>query len=148
MLLPKAIEPTRLNQNQRWLSAAIGVGLMSLLLLASWLQPNSSGMGTHRQLGLPPCTFLMLFGIRCPSCGMTTSWSYFMRGNLSQAWATNAGGACLAALAMVGGSWSLWAAIRGNLPPTLPRHFVLAIAVAVFAITVADWISRILPVAM
>ncbi len=32
-------------------------------------------MGTHRQLGLPPCGWLAATGYPCPTCGMTTSFS-------------------------------------------------------------------------
>src|SRR5579859_2671290 len=39
-------------------------------------------MGTHRQLGLPPCTFLWVTGFPCPFCGMTTSWTHAAHGEL------------------------------------------------------------------
>ena len=32
-------------------------------------------MGTHQQLGLPPCNFVTLTGYPCPACGMTTSFA-------------------------------------------------------------------------
>ena len=34
------------------------------------------------QLGLVPCQFLARTGLPCPTCGMTTSFSWFVRGNL------------------------------------------------------------------
>lgn len=45
------------------------------------LYPSTDGHGTHRQLGLPPCGFLTVTGYPCPSCGLTTSFSYLVRGN-------------------------------------------------------------------
>lgn len=49
-------------------------GAASLLLLVGrLLQPASAGVGTHEQLGLPPCAFLHFTGIPCPGCGLTTS---------------------------------------------------------------------------
>ena len=45
------------------------------LLVARILTPSDKGVGTHQQLGLPPCTFLWATGFPCPFCGMTTSWS-------------------------------------------------------------------------
>jgi hypothetical protein len=38
-------------------------------------------METHLALRLLPCEFLRVTGLPCPSCGMTTSFSFFVRGN-------------------------------------------------------------------
>lgn len=59
----------------------LGFALMasSPLALARMLRPSAEGVGTHQQLGLPPCTFLWVTGIPCPFCGMTTSWSHAAR---------------------------------------------------------------------
>lgn len=62
-----------------FVGGALGLGL---LVVARFLAPASSGLGTHQQLGLPPCSMRVLFGIRCPACGMTTSWSWLTRGDL------------------------------------------------------------------
>ncbi|MCK6542898.1 DUF2752 domain-containing protein [bacterium] len=45
------------------------------------LEPSREGVGTHRQLGLPPCGFLTITGYPCPSCGLTTSVSLGMHGH-------------------------------------------------------------------
>ena len=47
-----------------------------MLSIARVLTPSPSGVGTHEQLGLPACIFLKVTGWRCPSCGLTTSFSY------------------------------------------------------------------------
>jgi hypothetical protein len=50
-----------------------------LLLIGRLLQPAPGRVGTHEQLGLPPCGFLHLTGIPCPGCGLTTSVAYAVR---------------------------------------------------------------------
>ena len=76
----------------RWLLVGWSLFLLGGFALAYALEPDPRGFGTHQSLGLPPCTFRALFGIPCPSCGMTTSFSHFMHGNLWQAFRANAGG--------------------------------------------------------
>jgi hypothetical protein len=124
--------------------ALAGLALLTPLAIAACLRPNPLGMGTHQQLGLPPCTFVTLFGIRCPSCGMTTSWSHFVRGQWWQALQANVGGCLLAAIVAVSGSWMLLAAVSGRRPARTPREGMLAAgAVCLVLITLADWVVRL-----
>jgi Protein of unknown function (DUF2752) len=46
------------------------------------LNADKHGHGTHQQLGLPPCPSVLLFDRPCPGCGLTTSWTSFLHGNI------------------------------------------------------------------
>lgn len=48
----------------------------SVLFVARSLHPSPLGVGTHEQMGLPPCPFLHFTGFPCPSCGLTTSFAH------------------------------------------------------------------------
>ena len=134
----------QLNPAQRRNYAGAGTLLFGLLGLAAILTPNRSGKGTHQQLGLPPCTFDTIFGIRCPTCGMTTSWSHLMHGDVAASWRANAGGTCLAFASVLCGIWAISAALRGVAGPQLPRGLVVGTVIAIVAITLIDWASKIL----
>ena len=132
---------------QRLLLMVAGGGLLSLLVVAACLSPNPQGLGTHRQLGLPPCTMVQLFELRCPACGMTTSWSLFVRGRWPTALATNSGGTLLALAAAISAPWMLFAAAAGRFwcaPPT--QEWLVVGTLTIAAVTVIDWSVRSLPV--
>ena len=125
--------------------AAAALCLIVPLGVACWLRPDSNGFGTHRQLGLPPCTSVWLFGVRCPSCGMTTSWSHAVRGHWLQAIGANTGGTLLAAMAMIAGPWLLISAARGRWFVGRPGDRLLALAAGlVIAATLLDWTYRLM----
>jgi Protein of unknown function (DUF2752) len=72
----QALARTRLG----W--AALAAASFSVLLIARELTPSASGLGTHTQLGLPPCGFLLLFHLPCPACGLTTAFAHLAHGSL------------------------------------------------------------------
>jgi hypothetical protein len=133
-----------LSVHDRVVSAAVAVGLLFFLGLAARLEPARDGMGTHQQLGLQPCTFRVLFGRPCPSCGMTTSWAYLVRGRVPSALRANVGGTLLAAAAAVAAPWLLMSAIRGRWFGWTPTCVVAARAtVALVLIVLVDWSIRL-----
>lgn len=89
----------RLSIPARLLSLAIAAACLSVLVLARLLPPSETGVGSHRALGLQSCQFLETTGLPCPSCGMTTSFSWFARGNLLASMYVQPMGALLAAVA-------------------------------------------------
>jgi len=83
------------------LGAGVGVLVIWLVMaLASVLRPDPRGLGTHEQLGFPECGFYERTGWPCPTCGMTTSFSYLSRGQIVKAFMVQPAGA-LTALALV-----------------------------------------------
>jgi len=126
------------------MAALLGVGLLGLLAVASFLQPDRRGHGTHEQLGLPPCTFELLFGLPCPSCGSTTAFAYCVRGHFLEALRANAGGTILAGLFAVAGVWLLVCAACGRWLGWVPSGPWVAIVTAAIAVVmVIDWVVRL-----
>ncbi len=137
------LPPAELSPRQRRQLAVVGSALIAALAVAYWLQPDPRGRGTHRQLGLPPCTFLLIFGWPCPSCGMTTSWAHLMNGNLSLAAQTNLGGTLLALASLAAGPWLAACALRGRWLLSRPNDRWLALAAAAWiGVTLFDWCRR------
>jgi hypothetical protein len=79
-----------------WWSLALGC--LAVLAVAAMLEPDVRGHGTHVQLGLPPCGFLLLTGAPCPGCGLTTAFAHAIRGDLGPAAVANPFGLLLFAL--------------------------------------------------
>jgi len=67
----------------------------TVFAIALMLTPNPVGHGTHTQLGLPPCGFLVVSGFPCPGCGLTTCFSFMVRGDVVGAAAANPFGVML-----------------------------------------------------
>ena len=98
----------------RALLVAWSVFLMCGFVVARWLEPDPRGFGTHQQLGLPECTIRMLFSRPCPGCGMTTCFSYFVRGDFPSAARANPAGVLLAMLCVLMIPWSITSAVHGR----------------------------------
>ena len=135
---------SRISISGRVLLALLGSGLFTLLITAFSLQPAAKGFGTHQQLGLPACSFVVLYGRRCPSCGMTTSWSHLMHGQLPCALQANVGGTLLGIIALVLAPWSLVSAMLGRAWLVWPSDFgIILLVILVSVVTMADWSARL-----
>ncbi len=128
----------------RCAACLIMLTVVGLLVVAAKLQPSPSGLGTHQQLGLPPCTMRVVFELRCPACGMTTAWAHFVRGQWRSSIRVNLGGFLLAiyglglAVACARVSWT------GSLPDQKCQFWGTLALLAVAGLTVLDWASRLL----
>ncbi|MBY0523915.1 MAG: DUF2752 domain-containing protein [Gemmataceae bacterium] len=90
----------------------IALGLSVVFGIAIWLNPYGDDgqpmtMETHRQMGLPPCTFKVMSGMPCPSCGMTTSFALLMHGDVWHSLQANSVGTMLAVICLAIIPWSL-----------------------------------------
>ena len=93
--------------------------LVAVFAVAAWLDPYDQDgrprtMETHRQLGLPPCTFRTVTATPCPSCGITTSFALLMRGDMVNSLRANSVGTLLALFWMTLIPWALFSALRGR----------------------------------
>jgi hypothetical protein len=104
----------RLPMAARWLAAGIGAACLALMIVSASLKPNPAGVGTHTALGLSQCQFLARWGIPCPGCGMTTSFSWFARGNIEASLYIQPMGTVLALLAAATFWGALYVAISGK----------------------------------
>lgn len=124
--------------------ALFGLALLAPLVVARSLEPEGQGRGTHQQLGLPPCTVVLLFGRPCPVCGMTTSWANLTRGRLIDALGANVGGTTLAAIGILAVPWLLFSAVRGRWIGWIPNSTTIVwVASGVMIVTLIDWGIRL-----
>ncbi|MCG3136673.1 MAG: hypothetical protein HJJLKODD_00508 [Phycisphaerae bacterium] len=78
------------------------LGGLTILGVAGYLNPRPEGLGTHEQLGLPPCSMVIYWGIPCPTCGMTTAFAYTVRGQWVSAFMAQPCGWLLCVAVMMG----------------------------------------------
>lgn len=81
--------------------------------LAASVSPDPRGFGTHQRFwpGMRPCSFMEYFQIPCPSCGMTTSFAHFVRGQWLSSARANPAGLLLAIVCAVQIPWC-WISVR------------------------------------
>jgi hypothetical protein len=104
----------------RLVALALAGGCLAVLVVAAGLSPSPTGAGSHRGLGLQSCALLERTGIPCPSCGMTTSFTWFAHGNLLASFYVQPMGMLLA-VAAAGCVWGgLYVAVTGR-----PAHRLL-----------------------
>jgi hypothetical protein len=121
----------------------VGGILIGLLAVAAMIEPDERGYGTHQRLGLPPCTFQFVTGVRCPSCGMTTSWAYLVRGQLIKSLKSNTGGTLVGVIAMLLAPWALLSGLRGRwFWKSFNDWAALIVTLAVILVTLVDWSVR------
>ena len=105
--------PLMATSGRLW-SAVLALGCLALLITAATLPPSPTGVGTHRGLHLSGCAFLTTTGYPCPACGMTTSFSWFVRGNWIASGYVQPMGMVLAAICAMVFWGGMWTAVTGR----------------------------------
>ncbi len=92
---------------------------VTVFVIAACLNPyfddgSARRMETHMQMGLPQCTFKEVTNLPCPSCGMTTSFSLLIHGDVWNSLRANFAGTALATLGLFYVPWSIVSAWKGR----------------------------------
>ena len=112
--------------------------------LAVTMEPDPRGYGTHQRLGLPPCSFRVMFNLPCPSCGMTTSFSNFIRGRFVEAARANVAGLLLATVCAVGVPWCWLSVSSGRMwNVSQPGLCLIWLLVVLCVVAISQWAYRI-----
>jgi hypothetical protein len=121
---------------------AIALACLGVLAIAVMISPDKRGVGTHQQLGLSECQFESQTGLPCPTCGMTTSFAHFVRGQVAASFYIQPMGMVLALITMLTFWVALYVALSGR-----PAHRLLnmvpgryyAIPLLVFGVLAWAW---------
>ncbi|MCH7592556.1 MAG: DUF2752 domain-containing protein [Planctomycetes bacterium] len=128
----------------RSIAALLLAACVALLAAAVWILPDARGVGSHEQFGMPPCVSIVLFGVPCPTCGMTTAFAHAVRGELWSAFNAQPAGFLLALATVAAVGLSLGTLLTGKVwhvnwyrvPPT-------RVTIAVMLIVLGGWIFKI-----
>jgi hypothetical protein len=137
-------QPRRLSPVSRLLALSLAVTCLTLLGTAAGLTPSPNGLGTHRQLRLQECGFLLRTGLPCPACGMTTSFAWFVRGNFLASFYVQPMGFALAVICGICVWTGFYVGLTGQ-----PIHRLLAIVpekvylIPLLTLAIAGWAWKI-----
>lgn len=116
---------------------------LTLLAVAASLDPDERGHGTHEQMGLPGCSVQMFSGRPCPTCGMTTSFSHAVRGQLLGAFTAQPAGALLALLTMAGLCLSAYVLATGAELPWLRGLWRWRTLIIAIVVILGAWVYKL-----
>jgi len=143
-MMTEADSSTAAPRSQRWLWWTILGACTSVLTIAAMITPDPSGHGTHTQLGLPPCGFLLLTGAPCPGCGLTTAFAHGIRGEWLLAASANPLGLVLFVIVCLCIPLTAYAALRDwSLDAAIERFALNRWGLALAACATVIWIARL-----
>ncbi len=138
-------EAPEIARSGRLRAMLVACAAIALLSVAAYVQPASEGVGTHQQLGLPQCGWILAANIPCPTCGMTTAWSHTVRGEFPSAFLAQPMGLLLAIGTIFVALGGFVSALTGYSFNGLLYRFTPSKILIVFALlTLASWGLKIL----
>lgn len=133
----------RLDRYGRIALVFLLTGFILAIGIACRLEPDTKGWGTHRQLGLDSCFFREQTGQPCPTCGMTTSAAWLVRGQFGRAWLANPAMCFLGFLSSLVAIWVVASLIRDQLVGFSGWDRVMTVwALGLSSIAVMSWSIR------
>ena len=118
---------------ERLLTVIVLAGAIVVITVAWSIEPDPRGLGTHEQLDLDPCGYLLSTGRPCATCGMTTAFSHTVRFQIPSAIRANFAGCLLCLVTMAAPAWlglALWER-RSAFAPLRRRFGWIAVGTAV-----------------
>jgi CBS-domain-containing membrane protein len=132
------------NRTDKWVAIGSLLCACAVLAVAAWLKPSPSGYGTHTQLGLPPCAFLRVMHLPCPSCGLTTCFAWAVRLHFGNAFLANPFGilAFLLTVAVIPAAlFLLWRRI--SFRRVMEHHYFTRAIYATTALYFVSWFFKL-----
>lgn len=131
----------------RLVALTLGAPSWTVLGIASFLEPDPVGHGTHKQLGLGTCTILAMTDWPCPMCGMTTTFTHMAHGSVLDALLTQPFGVVLFLLTLACGLLAVADLVRPRGRFTrawsvIARHEAW-VAAALLVGLVAGWVYKL-----
>lgn len=119
-------------------------GCVALVGTGVRLHADARGLGTHEQLGFPPCGFYLSTGVPCPTCGATTAFVWTIHGHLWMGLKTQPFGAIVAlgTVALLG--MGLVGIVTGGVPAIrLSRRSSFGLALGIVLLILGSWLYKI-----
>jgi hypothetical protein len=115
------------------------------IAISRFLEPSVRGVGTHEQLGLPPCPFFITTGFPCPGCGLTTSFAHAARLNFYEAFVTQPFGLLLFVILSLSIPLSFILLCRRiKLSQVLAPRVISKLTYSLILVCVISWIYKII----
>ena len=121
---PRRRRSQKLSKWVRGMLALMAIGFLAVMGAAAYIHPYATDedgnrvartMATHTQLGMEPCNMVVMTGKPCPACGMTTSFSLLVHGDVPNSLRANWVGTLMAVWWFSLIPWGFACAIRGRL---------------------------------